>query len=131
MNDNAKRYRAVRKALNLSGSTPPPGNQARRLNTPAGLISGIAGSQKSCLPEIANKVPDGAKPESGVKQFSRRSQNKNVSAEAHFIPFASELLSGQIAFQGQGCSVLIKLYLESTKIDRFCINLNHFRIVQP
>ena len=59
MNDNLKRYRAIRKALEKPYPAQAQGNQARLLNTLAALISGIVGSQKSCLSEVANKVPDG------------------------------------------------------------------------
>ncbi len=93
MNDNLKRYRAIRKALEKPYPAQPQGNQARLLNTLAALISGIVGSQKSNLSEVANKVPDGTKPESRVKRFSRWLQNKKINADAHFLPFASDLLS--------------------------------------
>ncbi len=118
MNDNSKRYRAIRKALDRPYPTQPQGNQARLLNSLAALISGIVGSQKSCLPEIANKVPDGAKPESRVKRFSRQLQNQSVSAETHFIPFASELLSGLIASSGT-----LVLAIDGSVVGRGCVCL--------
>ena len=118
MNDNAKRYRAIRKALDQPYQAQPQGNMARRLNTLAGLISGIVGSQKSNLPEIANKVPDRAKPESRVKRFSRWLQNESVNAEAYFIPFASELLSGLIASLGT-----LVLAIDGSVVGRGCICL--------
>jgi hypothetical protein len=44
---------------------------ARHLNTLAALISGMVGSKSCQLPGIATKIPDGAKPESRVKRFTR------------------------------------------------------------
>jgi len=118
MNDNAKRYRAIRKALDKPYPTQPQGNLARQLNTLAALISGIIGSQRSNLPEIASKVPDGAKPESRVKRFSRWLQNENVKDEIHFIPFASELLAGLIASMGT-----LVLAIDGSVVGRGCICL--------
>jgi len=118
MNDNSKRYGAIRKALDRPYPTQPQGNQARLLNTLAALISGIVGSQKSNLTEIANKVPDGAKPESRVKRFSRWLQNKSVSTKAHHIPFASELLSCLIASSG-----ILVLAIDGSTVGRGCICL--------
>ncbi len=100
MNDNARRYQAIRKALDKPYPEQPQGNFARHLNTLAGLISGIVGSQKSDLPEIADKVPDGSKRESRIKRFSRWLQNGNIDAKAYFQPFSSKLLLSLIESMG-------------------------------
>jgi len=118
VSDNHVRYKAIRKALEKPYSAQPQGNFARHLNTLAGLISGIVGSCKSNLPEIANKVPDGAKPESRVKRFSRWLQNKDVGAEIHFLPFVLELLSGLTASLGT-----LVLAIDGSTVGRGCICL--------
>ncbi len=71
MSDNLRRYRAIRDALAQCYPTSSQGNFARHLNTLAALLSGIVGSKSSQLPHIATKVPDGTKPESRVKRFTR------------------------------------------------------------
>src|SRR6266478_9374517 len=71
MSDNLRRYRAIRHALAQCYPTSSLGNFARHLNTLAALLSGIVGSKSTHLPHIATKVPDGTKPESRVKRFTR------------------------------------------------------------
>jgi len=71
MSDNIRTYRAIRNALKRLYPKEPQGNLARRLNVLAALISGIVGSKKVNLPQIAEKVPDDNKPESRIKQFYR------------------------------------------------------------
>ena len=57
---------------------------ARHLNTLAALISGIVGSKSSQLPSIATEVPDGAKPESRVKRFTRWLKNDGNKEEVYW-----------------------------------------------
>lgn len=76
----------------------PAGRLASRLNTLAGLVSGIVGSKSSNLPAVAAKVPGGprgkrTKVDSRVKRFERWLRNKGVEAETFFLPFAKTLLS--------------------------------------
>ena len=78
MSDNLRRYRAIRNALTQCYPDEPSGQMARHLNTLAALISGIVGSKSSQLPSIATKVPDGAKPESRVKRFTRWLKNDGI-----------------------------------------------------
>lgn len=93
MNDNLRRYRAIRDALKQAYPTPPTGNFARHLDTLAALISGIVGSKSTQLPHIATKVPDGAKPESRVKRFTRWLDNDRIVEEVYFLPYAALLLT--------------------------------------
>ena len=58
MSDNVRIYRAVRTALEQLYPTEPHGNLARHLNTLAGLVSGIVGSRRTNLPDIAKHAPD-------------------------------------------------------------------------
>ncbi len=56
------------------------------------MVSGIVGSKSCQLPEIAKKVPDGRKHESRSKRFARFLQNKNVTPETFFLPYAHVLV---------------------------------------
>src|SRR5439155_8009222 len=117
MSDNLRRYRAIRDALAQCYPTSCQGNFARHLNTLAALISGIVGSTSSQLPHIATKVPDGTKPESRVKRFTRWLDNDHILEEVYFLPYADVLLR-HLALQtvvlvmdgsgvGRGCTALM------------------------
>ena len=117
MSDNLRRYRAIRDALAQCYPTSSQGNFARHLNTLAALISGIVGSKSSQLPHIAIKVPDGTKPESRVKRFTRWLDNDHILEEVYFLPYADVLLR-HLALQtvvlvmdgsgvGRGCTALM------------------------
>jgi hypothetical protein len=117
MSDNLRRYRAIRHALAQCYPTSCQGNFARHLTTLAALISGIVGSKSSQLPHIATKVPDGTKPESRVKRFTRWLDNDHILEEVYFLPYADVLLR-HLALQtvvlvmdgsgvGRGCTALM------------------------
>jgi Transposase DDE domain len=117
MSDNLRRYRAIRDALAQCYPPSSQGNFARHLNTLAALISGIVGSKSSQLPHIATKVPDGTKPESRVKRFTRWLDNDHILEEVYFLPYADVLLR-HLALQtvvlvmdgsgvGRGCTALM------------------------
>src|SRR3989454_6729230 len=117
MSDNLRRYRAIRDALTHAYPTPPTGNFARHLHTLAALISGIVGGKSTQLPHIATKVPDGRKPESRVKRFTRWLDNERIVEEVYFLPYAALLLT-QLALEtlvlvmdgsvvGRGCAALM------------------------
>jgi len=118
MSDNLRRYRAIRHALAQGYPTSSAqGNFARHLNTLAALISGIVGGKSTQLPHIATKVPDGTKPESRVKRFTRWLDNDRIVEEVYFLPYADHLLT-QLALEtlvlvmdgsvvGRGCAALM------------------------
>ncbi len=93
MSDNLRRYRAIRNALAQGYPGTPTGRAARHLTTLAALISGIVGSKNTQLPHIATKVPDGTKPESRVKRFTRWLDNDHILEEMYFLPYAALLLT--------------------------------------
>jgi hypothetical protein len=75
------------------------------------------GSKSSQLPHIATKVPDGTKPESRVKRFTRWLDNDHILEEVYFLPYA-EVLLRHLALQtvvlvmdgsgvGHGCTALM------------------------
>lgn len=82
--DNFRRYLAVRDALRQFYPGEPTGNLARHLNTLAWMISGIVGSKRTNYPEIAKKCPDGNKPTSREKRFSRWVINDQVDYDLIF-----------------------------------------------
>jgi Transposase DDE domain len=117
MSDNLRRYRAIRNALTQAYPTSPTGNFARHLQTLAALISGIVGSKSTQLPTLATKVPDGTKPESRVKRFTRWIDNERILEEMYFLPYA-EILLTHLALEtlvlvmdgsvvGRGCAALM------------------------
>jgi hypothetical protein len=71
MSDNLRRYRAIRAALIQGYPGELHGGGVQHLTTLAALISGMVGGKSTQLPHIATKVPDGTKPESRVKRFTR------------------------------------------------------------
>src|SRR5712692_4048052 len=117
MSDNLRRYHAIRNALTQAYPAQPTGNFARHLNTLAALISGIVGSKSSQLPHMATKVPDGTKPESRAKRFTRWLDNDHILEEVYFLPYA-DVLRRHLALQtvvlvmdgsgvGRGCTALM------------------------
>ena len=92
MSDNRRRYRAIRDAIMQLYAAEPKGNTARHLQTLAAMVSGIVGSQRTNLPAIAGRVPDGSKRESRVKKYYRWLTNKRIGTELYFLPFADALL---------------------------------------
>jgi hypothetical protein len=117
VSDNLRRLRAIRKALNKAYPFAPRGNLARHLNVLAELISGIVGSRRSNLPEIADKIPDkNAKAQSRVKRMSRWLNNERITAEIYFLPFAEELLRN-LALQ------TLLLVMDGSTVGRGCVSL--------
>jgi hypothetical protein len=117
MRDNLRRYRAICHALTHAYPTPPTGHFARHVQTRAALISGIVGSKSTQLPTLATKVPDGTKPESRVKRFTRWVDNERILEEMYFLPYAALLLT-PLAIEtlvlvmdgrgvGRGCAALM------------------------
>src|SRR2546430_4918957 len=116
MSDNLRRYRAIRDALAQGYPTSFQGNFARHLNTLAALISGIVGSKSTPLPHIATKVPDGTKPESRVKRFTRWLDNDHILEEVYFLPYADVLLR-HLALQ------TVVLVMDGSSVGRGCTAL--------
>jgi hypothetical protein len=94
----------------------PTGHLARHLSTLAALICGIVGSRKTHLPAIAGKAPDGKKRESRVKRFARFLQNKAVTEDAFFRPYAQALVQSL----PPGPLVLV---MDGSQIGRGCMAL--------
>lgn len=81
------------------------------------MISGIVGSESVNLPKIATKVADGKKVESRVKKFSRWVNNKKITSETYFLPFAEILLAKLSVLQ------TLVLAIDGSVIGRGCIVL--------
>ncbi|MEO5332154.1 MAG: hypothetical protein H7839_09035 [Magnetococcus sp. YQC-5] len=93
MSDNAKRYRAIKDKLTKLYPRQPRGNVAIHLNTLAGIVSGIVGGKSVNLPKVAEKVPDGNKPASREKQYSRWLNNQRIDFKCYVLPFVEIMLA--------------------------------------
>src|SRR5256712_3179605 len=116
MSDNLRRYRAIRDALTQYYPGQPSRTVARHLTTLAALISGIVGSKSTQLPHIAAKVPNGTKPESRVKRFTRWVDNAHILEEVYFLPYA-EVLLRHLALQ------TVVLVMDGSRVGRGCTAL--------
>ena len=116
MSDNVRIYRAVRTALEQLYPTEPHGNLARHLNTLAGLVSGIVGSRRTNLPDIAKHAPDSTKPASRVKRFSRWVDNEGIEFDTYFLPFAEAILACLAAWP-------LVLVMDGSVVGRGCVTL--------
>lgn len=116
MSDNRRRYFAIKDALRRMMGKEPQGNVARHVNTLAALVSGIVGSKSTNLPEIANKAPDEALPESRVKRYSRWVNNKRIDYETYYLPYASAVLENLAS----GPLVLV---MDGSEVGRRCLSL--------
>jgi hypothetical protein len=116
MSDNQRVFGSVKKAVKQLYPGEPQGNLARHLNTLAAMIAGIVQSKSSQLPEMAKKVPDGAKPDSRVKRFTRWLQNEGSTHEIYFMPFAKALLKS-LANQ------TLVLVMDGSEVGRGCLTL--------
>ena len=117
MSDNRRTYRAIKSALRQLYPGEPQGNLARHLDTLAAMVSGIVRSQSSQLPAIARKVPDGNKPESRVKRYSRWVKNEHIDGEVYFPPFAEPML------QGLAQNRTLVLAMDGSEVGRGCLTL--------
>jgi len=116
MSDCLRRYRAIHKALWKLYPEEPKGNLARHLTTLTALICGIVGSQRTNLPQISEKVLDGAFPESRVKRFSRWVDNDQISIQTYFLPYAQVLIHS-LSHQ------TLMLVMDSSAVGRGCATL--------
>jgi Transposase DDE domain len=116
MSDNLRRYRAIHRSLTQSSLGELTGNDARHLNTLTALISGIVASKSTQLPKVAMQVPDGIKPESRVKRFTRWIGNDVITEERYFLPYAEFLLT-RLALP------TLILVLDGSVVGRGCIAL--------
>ena len=79
-------------------------------------MSGIVGSKSTQLPTVASQVPDGKKPESRVKRFTRWLHNDLITEEVYFLPYAEILL------EHLACKTLV-LVIDGSVVGRGCIAL--------
>ena len=92
MSDNRRVYITIKKAMKQLYPSEPKGNQARMLNTLAGMVSGIVPGKSCQLPTIARKAPDHAKADSRIKRYSRWVQNEHIDKQVYYLPYVKELL---------------------------------------
>lgn len=117
MSDNRRIYGRIMSSLRQLYPQRLTGNQARHLNTMAGMITGIVQSKRCHYEAMARKVPDQSKPESRAKRFSRFVQNETVDVGTYFLPFIVALLAGLAA------SGPLVLAMDGSETGRNCITL--------
>jgi hypothetical protein len=117
MGDNHHVYRRIRNSLRQIYPKQLTGQQARHMNTLAGMVSGIVRSGKSHLRAMAKKAPDQSKVESRIKRFSRYLQNEGIDAQTYFMPFLEALLIGL-----SKCGPLV-LAMDGSDVGRNCLVL--------
>jgi len=118
MSDNLRRYCAIRDALKHLAPRQLSGNPLRHLHTLAALISGIVGSGRVSLPQVASHLPDGKQRSSRVRRFEWLLKNEHVTQETFFLPVAGALL----ASLPSGPLVLV---MDASDIGRGCLALVH------
>jgi hypothetical protein len=116
MSDNLRQYRAIREALTQGYPGKPSGHVVRHLTTLAALISGIVASKSTQLPKVAAHVPDGTKPESRTKRFTRWVANDAILEAVYFLPYAQVLLA-HLALQ------TLVLVIDGSVVGRGCVAL--------
>ena len=117
MSDNHRVYRQVTISLRKLYPQRITGNQARHLNTLAGMITGIVQSKSCHFEAMARKAPDRSKPESRVKRFSRLVKNEKVDVATYYLPFITVLLANLAT-----CGPLV-LVMDGSDIGRRCLAL--------
>ena len=117
MSDSRQVYRTIKQAIMQLYPGELKGRTAQMLSTLAALVSGIVLSKSCQLPSIARKAPDGARPDSRVKRYSRWIQNERIELEAYYLPFVRELL-----FQLAAIRKLV-FVIDGSEVGHGCITL--------
>lgn len=117
MSDNHRIYRRIMTSLRQLYPKRLTGNQARHMNTTAGMITGIVQSKRCHFEAMARKVPGSSKPESRAKRFSRFVQNDRIDVDTYFLPFIADLLTG-LATSGP-----LVLAMDASETGRNCLTL--------
>ncbi|MBN1813068.1 MAG: hypothetical protein JXA14_14625 [Anaerolineae bacterium] len=116
MSDNLRRYRAIRDALTSLYPREPQGNLTRHLHTLAAMVSGIVGSRRTNLPEMASKVPDGTRLTSREKKYSRWLKNARIETDLYFLPYVDTLVKSL-------AHLPIVLIMDGSEVGRGCLTL--------
>lgn len=117
MSDTHQRYRAIKRALLQTLPALPNSHHEKAINTLAALICGIVGAQHTQLPKVASKAPGGgAKLPSRIKRFSRWVENKRITYQTYFLPFAQAVLES-LADQP------LVLVMDGSVVGRGCVTL--------
>jgi hypothetical protein len=74
------------------------------------------GRQRTPLPSVATKIPNGTEPESRVKRFTRWLENDRILAEVSFLPYVDLLLT-QFALE------TLVVVMDSSVVGRGCLAL--------
>lgn len=118
MSDNARRFRAVQKAMLKFFPANVTPRLAQHLRTLSAMVTGLVASHSTHLPKIAQTAPDHTKPESRVKRFYRFLNSDGTTIERYYLPWARELAASLsdnrtlvVIFDGstvgRGCATLM------------------------
>ncbi|MBN1933553.1 MAG: hypothetical protein JW934_02750 [Anaerolineae bacterium] len=116
MSDNLRRYRAIRDALKSLYPREPQGNLARHLHTLAAIVSGIVGSRRTTLPDMASKVPDRTRSESRVKKYTCWLTNSCIETDVYLLPYVNDLVKSL-------AHLPIVLIMDGSEVGRGCLTL--------
>jgi hypothetical protein len=94
MNDNLKRYRAIKEGLFQLYPKQVSGHLAQGLTVLAMFINGIVASKSTHTREVAKKTPTGAKVNSREMQLSRWYKNPAITYELYMLPYVEQVLAG-------------------------------------
>lgn len=113
MSDNQRVFRKVTQALKKKMKGIPQ----KYVAVWGILVAGIVQGRSARLSSIANETPGAAKSKSVFRRLQRFVSNNNVDADAHFMPFATQIIEALsvnplvIAIDGsqvgRGCMVLM------------------------
>src|SRR6266496_3408240 len=110
-------YRTIKRTLAQALHIRRGSHRESHLNTLALLICGIVGSQHVQFAKVAQHMPiRGRKDESLIKRGRRWVQQRDVTYDRFFLPFAQALLQGLAATP-------ITLILDGSAIGRGCVVL--------
>ena len=117
MSDNRRVYRRIKQGLLQLYPKQLTGNQARHLNTLAGMMTGIVQSKRCHFEMMAAKTPGSEKVASRVKRFRRYTQNEVIDRETYYMPFITELVIG---LAQRGTLVVV---MDGSEVGRNCLAL--------
>ena len=112
MSNEARLFKVVARMMNKF----MPGMLEANRMTLSYLITGIIGSQRVQLREVANKVVYPGKESSLVERFRRFLQNDNIVVQVMYNPFVELILSGLSQSR-------LVLAIDSTKVGGSCLCL--------
>lgn len=117
MSDSRRVYRRIESKLKQLFPKRLTANQARHMNTLAGMITGIVQGKSSSLGTMARKISTTNQVASVEKKFTRFIQNDKVTYDLFFLPFITVIL------QQMSQSEPLILAMDGSVTGRKCMTL--------